>query len=633
MRLCVAWLGWPVLLSGICGARELPPLSVHDVGEYGAVPWEEARPPIAPGSRADRVRDLNFAVSSININVEGDLPATMLERWAKAARSGASQGMKFLPRVYFWDGADRYEGPMRDIEVYWRRLDQFLGAMDLKDFCGIVLAEENVHYAGRPEVLAELYHRIKAKYDVAVWQWWSPATAVPGSGGWIPADGWVIDNYLMPKEPFRRYLRKYVITGLPVVVMPWASTELEITPKQWQANTDQLELAVEFNLPVAFYWVNKTTCYFGGDRSANETTLDRINQWVWRYIARVKAIPRGYTGLPSADLAEGTVQELGPVEDGEFVYSDDFTTSRCVDDAWVTGFRDLILDGRTLSARGFLGRKSEVELGYRFAGEFAVRRPQVQLDAQVDPSLLGRVEVALSADGKRWPLAAATDGRQRELQRLSLSAARDKALAATDRFWVRLKMTGKAGNVTQPPCRIDNLRVSGSVVPPERVEARLRPMADGRLSYEDAFRTRKYLYATTRGGDEKLEWSPGQIAVRLRPGGATPVLVWKVTSQEPVKDVHVEVTGRANNGSLGTNHYLDVSPDGQTWAEVATTVGQKTDVNGWASEPLVAELAGRPEYTNVSAFYVRLRMVAQGYEKMHPAQSGIVTGMRVTAKK
>src|SRR3990170_720747 len=93
-----------LLVAMTCLARDLPPLSVHDVGEYGAVPWEYADPPIQPGSRADRVRDLNLGVSSVNLNVEGDLPADTLQRWAKAAHLGAAQGKKFLPRVYFWDG-------------------------------------------------------------------------------------------------------------------------------------------------------------------------------------------------------------------------------------------------------------------------------------------------------------------------------------------------------------------------------------------------------------------------------------------------------------------------------------------------------------------------------------------------
>jgi len=108
-------------------------LSVHHVGEYAAVPWQKPGTMITPGSREDRVRDLNLSVASVNLR--DDLASEFLQRW----RDAPQPGKVFLPRLYFWDGEDRFQGPMRDIEVYWRRLDRFLGAMNLADFQGIVL--------------------------------------------------------------------------------------------------------------------------------------------------------------------------------------------------------------------------------------------------------------------------------------------------------------------------------------------------------------------------------------------------------------------------------------------------------------------------------------------------------------
>lgn len=605
-------------------------LTVHDVGEYAAVPWGKPGAPIEPGSRRERVKDLTFAIASVNLNHEDSLSQAALARWAKLALWGVQQGKKLLPRVYFWDGRDRYQGPMRDVDEYWNRLDRFLGAMNLDHFSGIVLAEENVNYAGRPQVLAELYRRIKRKYQVPVWQWWSPQTAVPGSGGWIPADGWVIDPYFKPRAEFRRYLRKYLITGLPVVVMPWASDEREVTDAQWQANQAQLDAAVEFNLPVAFYWVSHGSCYFGGRRDAHEELLDRVNQLVWKYLDRVRALPPDYTGLPSADLGTGRLHDVGPTEHHRFVFTDGFSTSRCVDDADMTGFRDLVLNGETLAARGFRGRNTEVELVYRFGGDLAVRRPQVQLDAEVDPSLNGRVEIALSADGKQWRCSAATRAPK---QRLEVNSTRDTALAETHSFQVRIRMTGRPGTAAQPPCRIDNLRVSAQVMPPRRPVVTLRPAPEDPnvLTYDERFDTRKYALLTRREGDDRIEWSPGRLAVRLRPGGTEAALVWHLQCERPVHDLHVELEGRANTGSLGTNYYLDVSPDGVVWSETTGTRGRKTDVNGWTREPLVLNLTGHPTFTGIREFYVRIRMTAQSYKKIHPVQSGLVTRLRITA--
>ena len=637
-----------------CAERE--PLTVHDVGEYAAVPWGEPGAEIEPGTRAERVKDLSFAVSSVNLQGSDDVPPELVERWANLARWGREQGKKLLPRVYFWDGADRYQGEMRDIEVYWGRLDQFLGGVNLENFHGIVLAEENVHYGGRPEVLTELYRRVKAKYDIPVWQWWSPQTAVPGSGGWIPADGWVVDPYFKPKHAFRRYLRKYLITGLPVVVMPWADDSRELTDEQWQANTDQVEAAVEFGLPVAFYWVAGTTCHFGGARDANETLMDTINHMVWDYTGRVRALPGDYVGLPSADLAEGDVLEIGPTEGLDFVYTDDFSVSKCVDHASMTGFRDWVLDGKTLAARGFLGRKTDATLTYRFEGEFACEYPGVSLSATADRELSGRVRLALSRDGKRWEHQAATAaGNDGEL---TASSAGDKAFASLKAFYVRVSVTGDPGTTEAPVARINDLQVKAAMLPVAEPLARLRgedgsdqeirptggraragssgletrPTTAGALVFEDTFETRKYVLTAEAIEDEHLEWEPGQLGVRLRPGGSKPSITWRVTSERPVRAISVALAGRANNGSLGTNHYVDVSLDGETWTHTATSEGRETDANGWVRELLSIDLTDEQAYTGIREFYVRLRMVAGGHREVHRALSGVVTGLWITAQ-
>jgi hypothetical protein len=567
-------------------------LNVHHVGEYAAVPWEKADAEIKPGSRADRVRDLNFSVASINLR--DDLPEEFFQRW----RAAPKEGKVFLPRVQFWDGPERVEGTMRDIEVYWKRLDRFLSAMPLDKFQGIVLSEENVSYGGRPEVLTELYRRIKTKYDIPVWQWWSPSSSVPESGGWIPADGWVIDPYFMPKPEFRRFVRKYLVTGLPLVIMPWASTGEKappMTPEKWKANTDQLDVAVEFNLPVAFYWTygrgtGGTSCHFGCNRGQLTTEWDKINQWVWDYTARARALPADYTGLPSANLADARVIEIGP----RFAYRDDFSTARCIDDASMTGFRDLVMDGKTLSTRGFRGRPANATLLYHFAGDYPLHHPTVSLD--------GRAEIALSADGKDWSHRGTT----------SCSAP----FAGVREFWARISLKGAV--------RVDNLRIGATVPPPKDTTVTLnRPV------YEDDFRTEKYLFTTQRTGDDKLEWSEGQLAVRLRPGGSKPELIWRFKTSKPVRHIVVEATGRANNGSLGTNHFLDISPDGKKWLHETSTVGRSVNRSGWAAHGLRIELSDDPRFQ--SEFYVRIRMKAQSHKEIHRSLSGIVNKLTVSA--
>ena len=181
-----------------------------------------------------------------------------LDSAARNAYWGAQQGYAYLPRLYFWNGDERFEGTPEDVSVYQARIDLFLDGMIERDvlqcFAGIVLAEENV--TSRAGILTDLYNHIKANYDVEVYQWWSPYSTVPNY--LVPADGWVIDPYELGGVDFRRYAQRYMVTGKPVVVMPWAGwgpSMPEWTTTQWDTYNSQLDVCREYNLPASFFWV------------------------------------------------------------------------------------------------------------------------------------------------------------------------------------------------------------------------------------------------------------------------------------------------------------------------------------------------------------------------------------------
>jgi hypothetical protein len=104
-----------------------------------------------------------------------------------------------------------------------------------------------------------------------------------------------------------------------------------------------------------------------------------------------------------------------------------------------------------------------------------------------------------------------------------------------------------------------------------------------------------------------------------------------VKTASAVRNVTVEITGRANTGSLGTNHYLDVSTDGKTWLYEQSTVGRPQNISGWASHGLRVELAEAAAFHNVTEFFIRPRMNADSYKAVHPALSGIVEKIRIEA--
>jgi hypothetical protein len=117
----------------------------------------------------------------------------------------------------------------------------------------------------------------------------------------------------------------------------------------------------------------------------------------------------------------------------------------------------------------------------------------------------------------------------------------------------------------------------------------------------------------------------------MRPGGSRPILVWTVRSDQPLRNIVVDVTGRANTGSLGTNHHLDVSLDGETWSHEVKTQGREYDVSGWARHGLTIDLSNEADFSGVTGLYVRLRLNAQSYKDIHRSLSGIVHKIRIDA--
>lgn len=445
-------------------------LTSRDVGDYALWPWQEPGTAIEPNSPWDRIRDLNFVVGKERLT--DTLSDEIIEKWTDLSTWGAASQKKLLLQLYFWDGTDRFQGTLEPIDVYWNRLQLFLDAMQARNllpyFVGIVLAEENVWYSGRAQVLTTLYQRIKAKYDVAVFQWYSPTQWIPSSGGWIPADGWVIDNYLVGNPQFRQYVRKYVVTRTPVVVMPWATSDAAarppLTADQWKANNEQLDVALEFNLPVAFYWTKDGTTYFGADR--NNPTNDEIglmNQWVWNFITRVQALPANYAGLPSADTGTAAVLNTSGYvgSSGALQYRDDFSTQKCLDDASITGFRDLVMNGQTLSTFGYQGRNVNTVITYQFQGTAPLKYPAASVMANIASTTGNRIQLAISPDGKTWSTITSQKAGSATLTlSTNTSSSTSRQFARLTSFWVRITLTGAPGSNGQPSVGIDNLYIA-----------------------------------------------------------------------------------------------------------------------------------------------------------------------------
>jgi len=476
-------------------AVAIPPvLKPHQVGQYAGKAWGDPLVPPEQGSWADRTNLLRYTIRSVNVNQDDpnnwpDFSGVLQEVYDG---QGYNPKRTILFRVHFWDGADRYTLPMRDISVYKARLDyacsQLVPVMDL--IHGITLSEENVPYDGHGAVLEELYWHVKNQYpNLPIYQWWSPNTGIPTTydGIYLSADGWVIDPYTlcvemypatnvyhynddnaaysMGPDPYTRLLRKYVITGKPVLSMLCAASEsfadwydISTTPYppavMWDIVEHQRTMNTAFNVSTNYYWVHGTA-YFPmetGDPLQDAITVD-VRDHCWEMIL----LDPSWNGDASiADIWDNTPVTIS--FGGSQYFEDHFTNPKLVDYTSGSGFRDLVLNGEDLRVRGYDGRSVDVEIVYNFLSGTAMEFPETSVQADIDATFNGYVKLSASADGLNW-LASTESQPVSGVQNLTLDIGDQQALASVNSFWLKIEITGDAGTIDDPAVILDDLSI------------------------------------------------------------------------------------------------------------------------------------------------------------------------------
>jgi len=476
-------------LASVCSAPvalgesnvKLPRLTVRDVGCYGMVPWPPPGKVIQKGDRYDRTKDLNFAVMCVWVRTDEAAEQIDLSELAEQIEVGwnSSPRKTVLLRIDFWgsNGRERYTGQMAPFSVYARRIDAVLDklAAVIHKLQGISLSEENILSDGRPAMLRDLYWHVKRRFpDLPVYQWWTPMTAVPGTyeGVFLPADGWIVDPYYHCKGYYgqsaniRRYVQKYLVTGLPLVFMLYATNYppfYEGPIQEWDVIEEQLRLCEEYNLPVAWFWTYSSTHDSGGTTHFGHPTgdplMDRISQRVLKWCAHVRDIPADYDGNPAvADVWKNPPLSVAVIP-GANIIDDDFHQSYFLDQTSGTGFRDLVWDGQSVGVRGHRGRAPRATMTYRLVSDFPMQWPLVIADVIVDPERKGQVTVEVSNDnGTTWAHATTSIANRRR-QRLRVATKPDPSFKETRSLHVRISLQGGNAGSDEVSARIEHLTI------------------------------------------------------------------------------------------------------------------------------------------------------------------------------
>lgn len=488
LRLIGAWVVGMGSCLGVSMAQ-VPALTARDTGMYAGTAWGSPTAAPPPGSTEERTDVLSFTIRSIWNNAGSPNPD--LSNIIDEVNNGWSYAPKrtMLVRVQFWDGEDRYQGPMLDKDVYLQRILQSVQNLSpvLDKIQGITLSEENVPVGGRTQLLQYLYDGVKAQYpNLPVYQWWTPNTAHPKQfeGTWLKADGWVFDPYTLTQanpayqdlwkpDPYLRLVQKYVVTGLPLVAIAPATAETAFRPYYdpsstpftggttlWDVMDHQTAINTAFNIPTSFYWSNQNgSVYFPINTS--DPLMNQLNSYVRNFAATERNLPANYTGDASiADVWSNgpqTVVNVLPQGGKNIVFEDKFRESDFLEQSVGTGLRDLIIDGEDLRTRGFDGRNANAAMIYHFQGGQTLTYPLVALKADVNAALGGEAKISVSTDGTHWVQSAQTSAGGKQL--LELSTQNLPSFAGVQDLYVKLELTGHTGTFNIPAVRVDDLRV------------------------------------------------------------------------------------------------------------------------------------------------------------------------------
>ena len=116
-------------------------------------------------------------------------------------------------------------------ELNFQAVDAFLSHVDVDEIYAITLGEEHIFWDGRHEMLVDLYNQVKEKFpDLPVYQWYSPTfwgTDWPGfTWPWLPADGWVVDEYHAIPMDFEQNVRHHLMLDASEVDIQLAGGEV-----------------------------------------------------------------------------------------------------------------------------------------------------------------------------------------------------------------------------------------------------------------------------------------------------------------------------------------------------------------------------------------------------------------------
>lgn len=346
------------------------------------------------------------------------------------------------------------------IEQLFPMFDSFFEQVDEQELYAITLGEEHIFWEGQLERIVAVTEYLKPKYDVPLYQWWSPS----GDGSrvgvtWpnLPGDGWMLDEYFLQQTKMESLLRSQMILQKPVFQIIWAAPEAPSVPWDPQTFWDQVAACRKYNVPIAFFnWHDRDdsahTDTWGWDDNASPKARQVWEDYCLHTAVMVKRLPpvsqEEWEFSPYAPKVITLPAREGV--DAIGVYDETFAKPRelkFIDDAQIHGLRNLKWDSSPLQLQPRTAGDAESKLIYTI---------EIPVDAK---------SITVEANGQGDVTIEAADAAQASLGNASMKDGKASLTIKADasksnRVYVTFVMKGNAKKAGEMLAEISSLSIS-----------------------------------------------------------------------------------------------------------------------------------------------------------------------------
>jgi len=360
-------------------------------------------------------------------------------------------------------------------DEYYQGLVRFLENVNRSELYAVTLSEENIFWNGEHEKLTEFYYRLKKQFpNMPIYQWYSNSSRGDAWPGflypWLPADGWIIDEYFAEPRDFEQEVRRYRMLGLPLIQLgyaaPFEAANHPTTSYHPSMLQGQLRVARKYNVPFAYY------CWEGGMPKrtfAWAETAEKSSKEVFKFVLEEadKARQAEEDELVHWDMNQPADTVLKADSNGVFRHREDFDLRMNPEQQGPVP--DFMARSRIGGLRYMNWAPNPGRIIVRSVDADPVdasmtnpwRTPKgescrftARAKVTTEPGASAEVIFELSANGYDW--VARADRVESGVMTVDLPAANEK-------LYTRLRIAGAPGKPGAPLAVIDWIEVSGTI--------------------------------------------------------------------------------------------------------------------------------------------------------------------------